>query len=102
MQRPIRKKSDGHTLSYDMFVSHLQALQSATSRLMVTVLGAAAHGEMALTHHRVKVWKQSEATPSEVEGYAHFVVGEDGIQSSEEVSRVICGNAEDADLSHRQ
>ena len=86
-------------LSYDMFISHLQALRSATSRLMVTVLGAAAYEETVLTHHHVKVWKKSEATPSEVEVYAHFVVGEDGIQSCEEVSRVICGNAEDAALA---
>lgn len=96
------QKSDGCTLSYDRFLSHLQALQSATSRLLVTVLGAAAYEETVLTHHHVKVWKKSEAIPSEVEVYAHFVVGEDGIQSCEEVSRVICGNAEDADLSHRR
>ncbi|WP_303060230.1 hypothetical protein [Veillonella magna] len=96
------QKSDRHILSYDMFISHLQALRSAMSRLMVTVLGAAAYEETVLTHHHVKVWKKSEATPSEVEVYAHFAVGEDGIQSCEEVSRVIRGSVEDADLSHRQ
>ena len=95
------QKSDGYTLSYDRFLSHLQALQSATSRLLVTVLGAAAYEETVLTHHHVKVWKKSESAPSEVEVYAHFVVGEDGIQSCEEVSRVICGSAEDVELSHR-
>lgn len=73
------QKSDGYTLSYDRFLSHLQALQSATSRLLVTVLGAAAYEETVLTHHHVKVWKKSESAPSEVEVYAHFVVGEDGI-----------------------
>lgn len=95
------QKSDGYTLSYDRFLSHLQALQSMTSRLLVTVLGAAAYEETVLTHHHVKVWKKSESAPSEVEVYAHFVVGEDGIQSCEEVSRVICGSAEDVELSHR-
>lgn len=95
------QKSDGYTLSYDRFLSHLQALQSATSRLLVTVLGAAAYEETVLTHHHVKVWKKSESAPSEVEVYAHFVVGEDGIQSCEEVSRVICVSAEDVELSHR-
>lgn len=95
------QKSDGYTLSYDRFLSHLQALQSVTSRLLVTVLGAAAYEETVLTHHHVKVWKKSESAPSEVEVYAHFVVGEDGIQSCEEVSRVICGSAEDVELSHR-
>lgn len=95
------QKSDGYTLSYDRFLSHLQVLQSATSRLLVTVLGAAAYEETVLTHHHVKVWKKSESAPSEVEVYAHFVVGEDGIQSCEEVSRVICGSAEDVELSHR-
>ena len=84
-----------------MFISHLQVLRSVTSRLMVTVLGAAAYEETVLTHHHVKVWKKSESAPSEVEVYTHFVVGEDGIQSCEEVSRVICGSAEDAELSHR-
>lgn len=92
--------SNGQVSTYSEFIEHLEFLQKATTKLSITIVGAAAYENTVLTHHIVKIWKKAEPLPSLVEVYAHFILEGDLISSCTEVSRTIKGSTEDAELSH--
>ncbi|MFI8417622.1 nuclear transport factor 2 family protein [Serratia sp. NPDC078593] len=91
---------DGHTLDYLQFVQHMALLKQLTRSMTLRLLAVVAQGETVFTHHRVAVEKR-DGSRSEVQVLAHFTVRAGRIVRCDELTRLLSGDAADADLASR-
>ncbi|MEC5317759.1 nuclear transport factor 2 family protein [Brenneria populi subsp. brevivirga] len=91
---------DGNRLCYNDFLHHMALLKQVTRSMSLTILAAAAQGDDVLTHHRVDVEKRDGAR-SAIEVFAHFTLRNQRIYRCSELTRLVDGAGDDADLGSR-
>lgn len=91
---------DGHSLDYAQFVTHMAALKQFTQKMVLEIIAIAESGNSVLTHHQVTAEKR-DGRKSLVEVFAHFRLREGKIYRCDEVTRLLQGAQEDADLGQR-
>jgi len=94
-----RQRTDGRVLDRREFVEHLRALRTKIVRGHVEVLEAVRQGHRIADRHLVTVTKR-DGTVSQIEVYLFGQLASDGrLRRVDEVSRVVSGTAEDAELA---
>lgn len=91
---------DGKTLGYNDFLHHMALLKQVTRRMSLTILAVASQGNDVLTHHLVEVEKQ-DGVRSTIQVFAHFTLRNQRIYRCSELTHLVNGDRQDADLGSR-
>lgn len=95
------QRVDGHTLNYHDFVNHMKALQGVFETLKITIEQCMIQGNSYFTIHRADgVKKNGEKIMARV--IAYYEVKEGKITLCDELTKILVGGKEDADLGSRK
>lgn len=91
---------DGKKIEFNEFVEHLQALKNVTRSITITIKSIAEGEGCVHTQHLAKAIK-TDGSISEFEVFACFHLVNEKIVRCEELTRMVKGNGDDADLGSR-
>jgi hypothetical protein len=93
------QRTDGEIADRNDFIEHIRALRAVVASGEIEVIEVVRQGDRIADRHRVTVTKRDGAR-SQLEVYLFGQFAEDGrLQRVDEVSRLITGNDEDANLA---
>ncbi len=94
-----QQRTDGELVDRDGFVDHVRALRAIVSKGQIEVIEVIREGRRIADRHRVTVTKR-DGTVSQLEVYLFGEFADDGrLRRVDEVSRVVTGSGEDANLA---
>lgn len=91
---------NGNYLCCEDFLHHMALLKQVTRSMTLTILAVASQGDEVLTHHLVDVEKHDGAR-STIQVLAHFTMRNQRIARCSELTHLVSGDRQDADLGSR-
>ena len=96
------QKVDGKTLDLDGFIAHMRAQKQHITEAETEFLALAEEGDTVFSNHIVRA-KKADGSRIAVQVLAQFAFDENGrIALYDELTRLIAGGAEDADIGSRR
>lgn len=86
-----RQISDGKTLTYQQFASHVQHVRASVAQIAIEVDDAARDGDLIADRHTVRI-THADGRKAVLEVYAFARLKDDRVVELNEVSRVVLGD----------